>query len=345
LGPVTPLLAVAEAWRSEDPRVEFVWVGTPHGPEREVIDRAGIEFFSLPAARLPRYPSREWLFLPWQLVRAVWSAWRLLDRLRPSVIASAGGYTAVPVIVVGHFLGIPSWVHQQDAEALLSNRLAAPFASLVTVVFERSRAHFCHAVCVGNPVRASLFGVSRPDALRRFGFDPARPTVLILGGGGGSVWLNETARACEEWLSAHVNLIHVTGRGKHGGVREVRGPHRVVAEFLVEGMADAFAAADVVLCRAGMGTMSELVAFSKAAVVVPLPKSPQEANARELARCGAAVVLEQAESSPLVVRDTLQKLLKDHEARAALERRMHGLFQTAVASDLVHRLQRLLAKT
>ncbi|NBS42006.1 hypothetical protein EBS80_05120, partial [bacterium] len=154
---MTPLLAVAEVWRSMDPTVEFVWVGTPNGPDRAAVEAAGIRFVSLPVARLTRYPSVEWLTLPVNLFRAARGAWAILKHEAPNLVATAGGYTGVPLVAAARMMGIHSWLHQQDVEPILSSKLCAPFCDLITVAFEASLAAFpsekTHVV--GNPVRES----------------------------------------------------------------------------------------------------------------------------------------------------------------------------------------------
>ncbi len=345
LGPVTPLLAVAEAWRQKDPAVKFFWVGTPQGPEHTVVERAGIPFRSLPVARFTRYPSMEWVWLPWRFFSALVAAWRLLREVHPSLVASAGGYTAVPIIFVAKFLRIPCWVHQQDVEVILSNRLTAPFADLVTAAWDASLPHLpAGSMRLGNPVRPSVLGEDRRHAHERLGLDAPRPTVLVLGGGGGSAWINQAVETLEARLLETTNLIHVVGSSQTHARRETRDRHHLVAKLLTDEMPAALAAADVVLCRAGMGTITELAALSKAAIVVPLPKSPQEANARELERRGAAIVLQQETSSGEDIFGKLTALLQDEERRRELGERVRELLPTRIAHDLVERLEKLVEK-
>src|SRR3989339_1519603 len=138
LGPVTPLLAVAEAWRKRDALVDMVWVGTPHGPEQEVVNKAGIRFLTLLVARVPRYPTWEWIWLPFRFLFVLFQSVQLLRRERPDVIGSAGGYTAVPIVMAGWLLRIPAWIHQQDVPPALTNRIMAPFARWITVAWKIS---------------------------------------------------------------------------------------------------------------------------------------------------------------------------------------------------------------
>lgn len=345
LGPVTPLLALAEAWRVRDPGVEFVWVGTPHGPEREVVTRAGIRFLELPVARLPRYISVEGALLPLRLGQAFARAAMILQEEKPNMVISAGGYTAVPLVIAGWFSRVPSWIHQQDVTTLLSNRLCAPFASLITVAWERSLPHFSKTktTWIGNPVRPSVLRGSRARALAAFGLAD-RPTVLVLGGGGGASWLNKAMREIGPSLIERANVIHLTGVGKLDERLKSIGGGYVARELLVEEMSDVLVAADLVVCRAGMATITELAALQKPAILVPLPDSPQEANAAALDDAHAAVVLSQAFADAARLNQAIISLLDDGKERERLGAAIHHLLPTNVADNMVDEARRLLQK-
>ncbi len=334
MGPVTPLLAVHEALKETDVRVDAVWVGTPHGPERSVVEAQGMRFFSLPVARLPRRLSLELLALPVTFTRALWGAWRLLHRERPSVIASAGGYTAVPVIVAARTLKIPVWVHQQDVTPILTNRLTAPLATRVTVAFKASTSLSKRAQVVGNPVRPSVLKGDPQRARAFFEIRNTKPTVLVFGGGTGAKWINEQIDEIALSLVSRANVIHLTGKGKRENKK--RHPDHHAREFLGGEMADALALADVVVCRAGLGTITELAALSKPAIVIPLPHSPQEANAAAVE--GACVVLHEHRTSAEDLLREIESLLDDADDRRDLGAKMHGMLSTNIADELAQML-------
>lgn len=343
LGPVTPLLAVAEAWKRIDPSVEFVWVGTPKGPERAAVEAAGIRFLSLPVARLTRYPSAEWPMLPVNLFRASRGAWEILMRERPNLVASAGGFTGVPIVAAARAQGIPSWLHQSDVRPILSSVLSAPFASWITVAWESTARAFPAGKTrvVGNPARRSVLAADRDLALAKFGLDASRPTVLVTAGGGGSLWFNHQMETVGAELVRDANVIHLTGLGKMSEALQGFGKNYVAEELLTGGMADALAAADVVVCRAGMGTITELSARRKPAIVVALPDSPQEDNAHVLADANAAMVLRQGATTPQEFLEAIRGLLRDEPRRRALSSAIASVLPTDVADALVARLQSL----
>lgn len=337
MGPVTPLLAVWEAWKKSDPTVEAIWVGTSKGPERSVVEAQGISFLTLPVVRFPRYPSVEWFTAPWLFLLAFWNAIQILRSQKIDLVASAGGYTAVPVIYAAKLLGVNVWVHQQDVELTRTTKLTVFFADLVTAAWERNRNELGdRAKVVGNPVRPSLLRGSPERAYEAFKISRLKPTVLVVGGGTGSAWINNVIDEIAIDLTKEANVIHLTGHGK--GIESRHADHHV-CDFVDQQMADALAVADVVVCRAGLGTITELAALSKASILLPLPHSPQKANADMVA--DAAVVLDQRHASPGQLFKEIVALLEDDQRRRELGEKMHGKLRTNIADELVDLLKTL----
>lgn len=336
MGPVTPLLAVWEAWKKVDPDVEALWVGTRHGPERSAIESHEIPFLELLVARFPRHMTLEWLTVPFRFLFAFYQAVRIVYFQKPNLVASAGGYSAVPIIFAAKLLGARIWVHQQDVNVTLTNRITVPFADWVTLAWEQSRRSIDHrARVVGNPVRASLVNGSRERAHVRFGTSKDKPTILVFGGGSGATWINQAIDAVALRLVEHANVIHVTGKGK--SFHESHHPDYHVREFLDEEMADALALADLVVCRAGMGSITELAALAKPAILIPLPHSPQETNARAVE--DACLVLDQRQITPDILLRSIFELLDNEARRKELGMKMRAKLRTHVADDLIERFR------
>lgn len=340
MGPVTPLLAIVEAWRKKTPNVEFLWVGTPSGPERELVERYQIPYVSIPVARIPRYVSIEWLTFPFMFVAASVRASRIVRSFRPDLIASAGGYTSVPVVLAGWFSKIPSWLHQQDVEPIMTSRVLAPFVGLITIAFQQTLSAFPSAKTklVGNPVRASLFDGSKEQAIKTFQLDASKPSVLVFGGGRGAAWLNQMIETILPQLLQTANVIHVTGKGKSIEQHQQLGYYQ--APFLSDDMKHAYAAADVVVSRAGMGAITELAALSMASILIPLPNSPQEKNVKALH--GSVEVVTQ-DQEPTALLRIIEQLLANAPKRSLLADAMHNAVRTDhVADELVTLLETLV---
>ncbi len=332
LGPVTPLLAVIEALKEKQPDAVFVWVGTPHGPERDLLERRGIRFLHIPAARLPRHPSIEWLFLPFKFVWSMYRSWSILSKEKPDVLVGAGGYTSVPLLVLGRFFGIPSWIHHQDVAGLLTHTILSPFVSKITVSWEPSLGLFPakKTSLVGNPVRKEVLSGSRARAVREFDLDLSFPTVFVTGGGTGAKWINESMFAIADELAKSANVIHITGKGKM--VKQDLPLRYHAVEFLDEEMADAFSVADVVVSRAGMGTMTELAAMAKSVVLIPIPNSPQVVNASVVSE--SVKVVDQDGTTPQMLLEMITALLGNDDRRKKMGFRLRTLLRTDVAPEL-----------
>jgi UDP-N-acetylglucosamine--N-acetylmuramyl-(pentapeptide) pyrophosphoryl-undecaprenol N-acetylglucosamine transferase len=330
LGPVTPLLAVAARLREAQPEWRFAWVGTDDGPERELVQDFGMGFLSIQTARLPRYLSKELFMAPFDYLRARRDASRMVDLIAPSLVISAGGYTAVPIMQEAAGRELPCIAHQLDYVPGLSNRMAAKHCRYVTTSFEYHYAPFGPKVVtyhIPTPARFSLDDLpSRSFACKNFGFDPERPVILVTGGGTGAKSLNEAFYAIRGRLPSDVQILHLTGKGKADGII-AETPSYIVNEFLSDDMNLAFAAADVVVSRAGVGAISELAALKKASILVPLPNSPQEQNARALHQA-VRVVPQHGPGFGQHLLGTIIETLHDERERKRLGEALHHAFPT-----------------
>lgn len=333
MGPVTPLLAIAEELQLRNPEVTLSWIGTPNGPEREVVQRRG---YTYTAARVPKFDrTRVWKlpFFPVTFGRALYVAWKHVRAHRPDWIVSAGGFVSVPYVIVGRMLGIKTWVHQLDIHPLLANKLMAPFATQISVTWPESAAAFAaeKTRVVGAVVREEMKNGRAALARERFSLREGMPTVVIVGGGTGSVAMNEAAAAVASELAGVVNVVHVTGRGKMPAALREPPTGYAVAEYLDAALADVYAAADVVVGRAGMGTIMELIALGKPAIFLPLV-GHQEINAARAAQAGAAEII--THLTPQTLFQAIRRIALDEQRATAMGHAMHSLAPTNGAQEI-----------
>ncbi|MEK9158942.1 MAG: UDP-N-acetylglucosamine--N-acetylmuramyl-(pentapeptide) pyrophosphoryl-undecaprenol N-acetylglucosamine transferase [Patescibacteria group bacterium] len=290
LGPVMPLIAIYQELKKNRPDWEFLWVGTKDGPEERLVGSYGLNFKKILAVKLRRYMS-------WKNVADFFIFWaafaqsvQLMKLWQPDILITAGGYISVPLHLAAWFFKKVTIVHQQDVRVGLANRLMSFFATYVTTSLEINVKDFPKnkTIRMGNPVRAGVLRGSREAAIAHFSLDPDLPTILILGGGTGALSLNKlVARSLGEVID-RCQVIHMTGPGKAVAVPKFLGNtrDRLLAEryhpmvFLDEDLlSHALAAADLVVCRAGFSTLSELSVLGKAILIVPIANSHQEDNA------------------------------------------------------------------
>lgn len=323
LGPVTPLLGVVEEWRKRDPDVQFSWIGTPTGPEQELIETYNIPFHALAAPKLSRHKPWIWPFIPLMMVASCIRAFNLLHDNPPDMIFSAGGFTSIPVVWVGWFMRIPSWIHQLDVQPGLANRIMGPVAKRVSVTWKESLGAFSKAKAdvYGGLVRGDIHGGNGYRFLNRYDLNVDRPTVLVLGGGTGAQSINEAIEITAQDLTKEMNVVLLTGKGKMSPrVKSLELDGFLAKEFLGDEMRDALDAADVVVARAGMGTIAELVALKKATILIPIPGTHQEWNAKALDQRDAADVIWKL--TPQILAQSITRVIHDKQRQRGLEQRI-----------------------
>lgn len=318
LGPVTPLIAIWRQMKRLQPDIQAVWVGTPTGPERAVVEAEGIPFFTLPIAKIPRFFGLELLQFPLRYWKASQAAKALLEKQKPRLIVSVGGYMGTPLIRAAAKKGIPCAIHQLDAKPGLSNRAVARLCASVTTSFAYSKPIFfgVRAKQVSTPCRFS-------DA-----YKPVSPNkrlrLFFIGGGTGAQGLNDLVAKTKKELSASFDIVHLAGSGKGKNLKEQGYSQQ---EFFTEKqMQDAYQSSDIVIARAGIGTISECAALHKATILVPMPHSHQEDNVRILGDAVLSVHQEKAEASQELVRAIAR--FTNASVRAAYGERLHQQFPT-----------------
>ncbi len=341
IGPVSPLLALAEEIKRRQPRAEFLWLATRNGPENKLIGDYGIPVKEIFSGKLRRYFSLSNIFDPLLVLLGFFQSLALIMKFRPQVVVSAGGFVAIPVTIAAWLLGIPRLIHQQDVEPSLTNKILAPLASAITTTFATSAAYFPTAktTVTGNPVRLDLSGISRDAAVNFFKFDGSKPVVLIMGGGTGAEKINELAVAASQELMGFCQVIHLTG-GKISTT--VKSQNYRQFDFLTHEMTQAYAAADLVVSRGGMATLTELAALKKPAIIIPMPNSHQEANAAEFLKQQAVVALDQNQLTPQQFVVSIKNLVSDSMALQNLADNMGKVLPSGAAEKMLVQLNKII---
>lgn len=289
MGSVSPLLAVAERLKKEFSGCEMLWVGTKDGPEKLVVEKSGILFRSIFSGKLRRYFSLRNFVDPFKIFIGFCQSIVAIIKFKPDIILTAGSFVAVPVAWAGWLLRKKIIAHQQDILIGLANKLIFPAAMRVTVSFE-DLLKVCpmeKGVFTGNPVRSFLAEASQAHAIETFKLEKGAPVLLILGGGTGAQSINDFFAKISNRLTEFCQIIHVCGAGKL--VEAAANSRYHVVEFLTNGLADAYAAADLVITRAGLSTLTELAFLAKPTIIIPIPDSHQENNAAYFSRLNAAI--------------------------------------------------------
>lgn len=321
-GSVSPLLAVAEHLHGYD----LFFVGTAHGVERDLVGKR-MPYLSIPAGKLRRYSSWRNITDVANIIYAFFYSLILLVRYRPSAVITAGSFVAVPLVWAAWCVGIRTVVHQQDLQVGLATRLTQPFASVLTKAFVEIPLH--NAEVVGNPVR------DLTPTTQDFTLDTTVPTILVFGGGTGAQAINELV---SKELCDLANVIHVTGPNKN--TSHISHPRYHVFELLNESMKEALAKADLVIARAGLSTISELSILTKPAIIIPMPNSHQEVNAKFLDKHSAAFILQQHQITPASLVRDCEMLLHNPEQLEYFSKNISSIMPHTAAEQLAQKIRK-----
>jgi UDP-N-acetylglucosamine--N-acetylmuramyl-(pentapeptide) pyrophosphoryl-undecaprenol N-acetylglucosamine transferase len=316
-GHVYPAIAIAQALGD---RANVTFIGAADRLEAKIVPAAGYPLITVLSAPRTR---------PFVNVVGVFQALGALQRLRPDIVIATGGYVCLPVVLAARLLRRKIALLEPNAHPGLTNRMVAPMVDEVWGAFAQADKRFANKyVHTGIPVRASLRSLpARDAALERLGLSTKRSTLLAMGGSQGARSINDalTSLVKSDGLPEGWQLIHVTGEQEYDRVRNALGRGDGVRAYLND-MTDAYAAADLVLARAGASTLGELAATGRPAILVPYPHAAedhQRANATMLAQAGAAVVVDDRELLAGKLRGVLADVTKPSRLaglRAAAER-------------------------
>ncbi len=350
-GHLAPGLAVADELKGRLENVRIVFFGTGRPIEKRMIPPAGYELRVMDAVRMPRAVLDVPLF-PLRLWRSIRRAKEALRELKPVLVVGLGGYGAAPAVRAAHSLRIPSVLLEQNSIPGRANRWLSRVAKEVYVQFECSRRYFRHrdrVQVLGNPLRRDINQGSREGALAEFSLDAGLKTLLVLGGSQGASRINHAVCDALEHFAASLQIVHQTGsadlewvsaRHAEAGVRS----H--VAAFM-DNMADAYAAAELIVSRAGATTLAEIAAVGRASILVPYPHAAdnhQYLNAKVFEETGAAILVPDAELDGTTLARHVSELMQDDGRREKMAKAALTLAKPDATHDICDRILALLGK-
>lgn len=345
LGPVTPLLAIHDCIKEKYPDVEAIWIGTKQGPERWLVEKRGLLFMTITSGKFRRYFSFLNIVDLGKIIIGFFQSFMMLWHEEPDVCVSAGGFVSVPLHFAAWILGIPTWIHQQDVHVGLANRLLVPWAKKITTSLEYHLRLFPKkkTTWLGNPVREEILLGNKEKAYTIFSLDRNLPVVLAMGGGTGSMRLNQFIIQALPSLQGFCQVIHLSGKERPQELVE-RGErlfnHYHLYQFLDDDLKHAYAAADIVISRGGFGALSEIAALGKPGIFVPKP-GHQEENVRYLVDAGAALEIDEELSDGNVLAKTVRQLLQDKEKQKQLGAKLHVVLPQAKPREIIEVLDQI----
>jgi UDP-N-acetylglucosamine--N-acetylmuramyl-(pentapeptide) pyrophosphoryl-undecaprenol N-acetylglucosamine transferase len=351
-GHIYPALAIANAWMEKHPGSEILFVGAEGKMEMQKVPEAGYTIKGLPVAGLQRSLTLANLSFPFKLWKSLKMAATIVNEFKPQVVVGVGGYASGPVLYAAQSKGIPTLLQEQNSYAGLTNKLLAKKAATICVAYPEMDRFFPKEKIkvTGNPVRKDLLDLAgkRELGLQKFGLDAARKTILVLGGSLGARTLNqamvkhmadlEKAGYQVLWQSGKFYFKEMEAALEKAGLTQIH-----LREFIRE-MDLAYAAADLIVSRAGALSVSELCLVGKPVIFVPSPnvaEDHQTKNANACVKQGAAVLLPDAEAVELL-KKTIDALLQDEKQASSLAENIKKLAMPDAATAIVSELEQLI---
>lgn len=305
-GHVTPNLALLPYLRAEG--WEVVYIGSENGMEKALVEAADVPYYGIPTGKLRRYLSKQNISDMFKVVKGVHEAKKLLKKLKPNLVFSKGGFVAVPVVLGAKANKIPVIIHESDLTPGLANKIAMPSARVVCTTFPETLQYVPKGkgVYTGSPIRRELFEGDKAKGLELCGFAGKKPVLLMMGGSLGAVKLNNCLREILPELTETFDIIHLCGKGHLDEGLLGRAGYKQF-EYVSDGLNDLFAAADLIVSRAGSNSISEFLALKKPHLLIPLSakasRGDQILNAASFEKQGFARVLREEE----MTRETMKR--------------------------------------
>lgn len=355
-GHIYPAIAIADALKQIDPTVNLLFVGAKGRMEMDTVPKAGYSIKALPIAGFQRGLKLSNVLLPFKLLASLWGAYSIIKAFKPHFVIGTGGYASGPVLKVAQWLKVPTAIQEQNAFAGLTNKWLAAKVARAYVAFDNMNSFFPEKALrlTGNPVRKDIslaLEISSAAAKVKFDLDPHKPVLLITGGSLGAFTLNKCMTDnLAAILEQGIQVIWQCGRqGQqrvHATIQKLGFPKGVWAGAFIDKMNEAFAAADIIVSRAGASSISELAIIGKPLVLVPSPNvanDHQRFNAKVLADAGAAILISDNEAEAKLL-DTVMQLFKDVNLQQKLSYHMQQFAKTdaaySIAADVLATVQK-----
>jgi len=334
-GHLFPAIAIANALRRLEPSIKILFVGAEGKMEMQKVPEAGYEITGLPVAGLVRGGSIRNVYVAWKLFRSMLRAGNIIRKFAPDAVVGVGGYASGPVLKQAQQRKIPTLIQEQNSYAGVTNKLLAKKAGRICVAYDGMERYFPKEkiMLTGNPVRQAYDNLAtlRDEALQHFRLEPDMPVVLVLGGSLGAGTVNSSVGGGIGLIeTSGVQMIWQTGSHYYDRMREMaeaQGVTRIRVTGFISRMDLAYAAADIIISRAGAGTISELALVGKPVILVPSPnvaEDHQTHNAMALVERGAAILVKDVGAQTELIKTALE-LVSDSARRNSLSENIRKL--------------------
>ena len=339
-GHIYPAVSIAQVLSARDASADYLFIGAKGMMEMDIVPKEGYPIQAIPVSNLSRGRTLKDILhnvkTAFNLVSSVFRSLSILKKASPNAVIGTGGYVCFPVLYAAHLLRIPTFIHESNVVPGLTTKMVAGFVDQIFVGYENSRQYYPaeKVTYTGTPVRDAFQAeTAPPDGKTALGLDPSFPLVLSVWGSLGSGFMNDMMEKLSRIFPPDsFNLVHVSGKRYYDEYRHIEhylqqngSRTRLQVKDYLYDIPMYFSAADLILCRAGASTLSELAFLGKPAIIVPSPNvtnNHQEKNARFFEDAGAAIVLTEGSFSAEDLLDSIRKVLTSEEVKNRMSQAM-----------------------
>lgn len=328
-GHIYPAIAIADKIKKEDPKAKILFIGTEKGLESEVVPKAGYMIETITVSYLKRKISFHNIKSAAKLMKGLFQARRIIKKFKPDVVIGTGGFVCGPVVYSASRMGIKTLIHEQNVYPGLTNRILGKYVDRIAISFDEAKKHFKQKGKIfvsGNPVREEFLKVDLHEALMKYNKERDIPLVLIVGGSGGSLSINNTAINLILNYKTNFNIILVTGKRHYSSVVERLSNENIdmtKIEPYLDDMPLALKACDIIVCSAGAISISEITVLGKPSILIPkayTAENHQEFNANAMEALGASITIKEKDLAANVLYERINDLLEDRNKLLEMEK-------------------------
>jgi UDP-N-acetylglucosamine--N-acetylmuramyl-(pentapeptide) pyrophosphoryl-undecaprenol N-acetylglucosamine transferase len=339
-GHINPGLAIAKYILQQDANAEITFVGTEKGLETKLVPREGFKLETITVRGFKRKLSVDTLVAVKELFQSFFEASKLIKRVKPDIVIGTGGYVCGPVLYMAAKKGIPTLIHESNAYPGVTNKILARYVNYVAISFKDSMRYFKNSkkiVHTGNPIRQQLLTLDRTTARSKMDMDTTKPLIVVMGGSRGARKINETtAEMLNKYFKGQFNIIFSTGEAQFDEISKMVNIDNKYSACLklvpyIFNVGEVYTASDLMVCRAGAITISELQVMGIPSILIPSPyvtANHQEYNARSLERDGGSVVILEKDLAAEIMFEKINSLV---ENKGILKKMSEGASKNKVA--------------
>ncbi len=348
-GHIYPAIAIADALKLRFPDAKFLFVGAKDRMEMEKVPLAGYAIKGLWISGIQRKLSFKNLMFPFKLISSLWKSHQIIKQFKPDIAIGTGGFASGPLLQMASSKGIPSLIQEQNSYPGITNKLLAKKVNTICVAYEGLEAFFPEQKIkfTGNPIRKNLLNtsISNTEAKRSFGLNPEKQTLLVIGGSLGAQKINELIASHIQFLDTlNIEVIWQCGKLYHNTCSVYNKHSNIQVHAFLNTMASAYAAADIIISRAGAISVSELCVVGKPVIFIPSPnvaEDHQTKNAEAIASKNAAILIKEKDLAQIFITE-FTALIHNKTKQEELQKNIKSLAMLDATDAIANEVEKLL---